>query len=83
MNRFYVFKMNWLSQFGMSICFFWAALLLLLVILQPRQNTLTAELLCGVGMLLCGYLSIGAFLNGKRMFVAWFQLKFSWKNNNP
>ena len=71
-------RCNWLSQFAMSFCFAVTTVLLLAVVVRPSQNTTTIELLCGGGVILCSYLSIGAFINGKRQMVAWFKVKFGW-----
>lgn len=74
--RTYVW-VNWIGRFAASA--FWGFLSLFCLLSAIDADRGFAFLGAFLVMLVTGYLSIGAFLNGCRVFVPWWRARYSWR----
>jgi hypothetical protein len=49
------------------------------VVLEPERHLVTTGVLSILGIVLFGYLAIGAFINGCRVAAARFRMFFGWE----
>jgi hypothetical protein len=66
-------------QFLGALLYLGLTLACLSVVLEPERHLVTTGVLSILGIVLFGYLAIGAFINGCRVAAARFRIFFGWE----
>lgn len=78
MARTYFFRVSIPRYFAASVI--WALVSVVCLTLSPAPNSHPLPALLAVGgFIAAAYMAIGSFINGCRLFTAWFRMNFGWR----